>query len=183
MNTESPLQQFRPALRFLMLFVAVYVAGNLLYGLYIESYRPAPDPATSWVTRQVALVLTIFDEPVAVVISKDGPTVLLNNQTRTVLRVYEGCNGLNVFIVFVSFLVAFGGKIKNMLIYIVIGCLILHVANLLRIILLYETAVHRPLFFYYFHKYFFTAVLYLIVFVLWIQWTRFKSAGHAIAKA
>ena len=82
-----------------------------------------------------------------------------------------------------SFLVAFGGKIKNMLIYIVIGCLILHVANLLRIILLYETAVHRPLFFYYFHKYFFTAVLYLIVFVLWIQWTRFKSAGHAIAKA
>ncbi len=180
MKSESPLREFRPALRFLSIFVAVYFLCNVLYGIYVESFNPAPDPTTVWVTGQVAYILSKFEAPVTVVISQGEPTVLLNRVDKTVLRVFEGCNGLNVMIVFVAFLIAFGGKIKNILLYTLMGFLILHLANLLRIILLFETALHRPLYFFYFHKYFFTAILYLVVFALWIQWTRMKSVRAVV---
>ena len=106
------------------------------------------------------------------VVSPIEPIVLLKNQQRTMLRVFEGCNGLNVMIVFISFIIAFGGRAKQVIVFLVAGCVLLHIFNLLRIILLYFTASYRPSFFYYFHKYFFTAILYLVVFGLWFVWVE-----------
>ncbi len=184
-SLSSTFQEFRPALRFLMIFVGIYIVGNVVYGVYVESYKPLPDPVTHWVTHQSAVLLTAFSEPVVSVVSDKGPYVLMKKDVRTVLSVFEGCNGLNVMIVFVSFVIAFGGKVRQMLVFTAAGCLIVHAANLLRIMLLYETALYRPAFFYYFHKYFFTAVLYVVVFGLWygwIEWSRraSKKVTHAV---
>jgi exosortase family protein XrtF len=178
MRSDSALKEFRPALRFVMIFAGVYLAGNLLYGLYIEFYRPLPDPMTWWVTQQVASLLTMFGNPTDILNVSNEPIVILKKAGdvgKTVLRVFEGCNGLNVLIVFSAFVIAFGGRLKPMVIFLLIGGVVVHLANLSRIILLYYTALHRPTLFYYFHKYFFTAVLYLVVFGLWIIWTRMKT--------
>ena len=182
-NLSTSLKEFKPALRFLLVFIGVYIAGNVIYGVYVEWYKPLPDPVTRWVTTQSAILLTAFSEPVEAVVRPDYPHVLLTRNNETILSVFEGCNGINVMIVFASFLIAFGGKAKQILVFLLMGCLILHLANLLRLTLLYLTAIHRPLFFYYFHKYFFTAILYLVVFALWIQWTRMKPKISAPAKA
>ena len=163
-------REFKPALRFVAFFAGAYISGNLLYGGYVEFYKPRPDPVSILVTSQSAFLLTACTEPVQAIISEHEPIVLLANQQRTVLRVFEGCNGLNVMIVFVSFVIAFGGKTRQLLVFLLSGCALLHLVNLLRIMLLYQTALYRPLFFYYFHKYFFTAILYLVVFGLWFVW-------------
>ena len=180
---RTVFRDFRPALRFLVIFMSSYLIGNVIYGLYVESYRPQPDPMTRWTTSQSAILLAVFSGPVEAVVSQKGPFVLLKRNDKTILSVFEGCNGINVMIVFGSFLVAFGGRQKKIIVFLAIGCLVLHIANLLRLILLYLTAIHRPLFFYYFHKYFFTAVIYLVVFALWIQWTRMKPQERASVKA
>ena len=182
MKNRTTWKEFKPALRFLLVFVASYFVGNVLYGLYVEAYNPLPDPMTVWVTVQVAQVLSTPEIPVSVLQSTTEPIVWLVRDTKTILGIFEGCNGLNVVIVFISFLVAFGGRVRVMVIYVVGGSLVLHAANLLRISLLYQTALYRPLVFYYFHKYFFTAVLYFVVFALWFQWTRIKSSSRVSAK-
>lgn len=183
MKNKTPVSEFKPALKFLLIFVGTYLVGNILYGLFVEYYKPAPDPLTILVTNQTAYVLTILEEPVQSIISTIGPIVALRNADRTVLNVFEGCNGLNVMIVFASFLLAFGGGTRRMMIFLFTGCLILHTANILRLFLLYLTAIHRPLYFYYFHKYFFTAVLYLVVFGLWLLWMRMNSRKREPVKA
>src|SRR5690606_16923925 len=149
----------------------VYVVGNVLYGLYIESFGDEVDAVTRVVTEHTSALLHATGEETSTGDRAGRPIVLLmNNSAGTVLNVFEGCNGLNVMIVFVAFLVAFGGPIKKMAWFIPAGLLIIHVFNLLRIALLYYVATHFEQYFYFFHKYLFTAILYAVVFALWIVW-------------
>ncbi len=170
---------YKPALTFLLVFVGCYFVGNVLYGLYVEFYYPLPDPATVWVTDQTTAILSLFGDNVIDRPGVNEPTMLVvqNMDHRIILRVFEGCNGINVMIVFISFVAAFGGSIKRIMFFMPLGLLVIHASNLLRILLLYFTAVNRPMLFYYFHKYFFTAALYVIVFGLWGIWMKFNGRG------
>ena len=87
-----------------------------------------------------------------------------------IVSVYEGCNGLNVAIVFLAFLLAFGPYEKKLVWYAVLGLLILHLSNLLRIVLLFVVSIQMPHFLYFTHKYLFTAFIYFFVFLLWLGW-------------
>jgi exosortase family protein XrtF len=173
MESRTLLQEFRPAIKFLLIFVVVYLTGNVIYGIWIEQMKPRPDQMTIIVTNQTVFFLKLMDEPVAALVSQVGPTVsVVRDGWGTAIRVFEGCNGINVMIVFIAFLVAFGGNWKSVTLFTVAGLVIIHIANLLRIGLLYYTAVNRPQFFYYFHKYFFTGILYSMVFILWYLWVN-----------
>ncbi len=182
-NEQTIFRRFRPALRFLLIFVGAYLIGNIFYGLFIEYYRPGPDPLTVWVSQQTAFIIGVLGDEVATVVSDDAPYILIVQGGKTILRVFEGCNGLNVMIVFGAFLLAFGGPASHRIVFFLAGCVVLHIANLLRVLLLFYTAIHRPIFFYYFHKYFFTAALYAIVFALWFLWIHFKSKTRESAQA
>src|SRR6187549_2028952 len=108
------VENFKPALLFLAKFLAIYFIGNILYGLYVESCGSAPDVFTRGVTQQVTLVLKSFDAKVHSDVNANAPTVFIEKAGVVVLNVYEGCNGINVVIVFVAFLVAFGGPKKKL---------------------------------------------------------------------
>jgi exosortase family protein XrtF len=170
------IKEFRPALMFLAKFLAIYFLGNIIYGIYIESFNDRPDAITRSVTRQTVITLNVLGYQTRMEDHPSNPKVRLKQNERNVLNVFEGCNGINVMIVFVAFLFAFGGPLKKMMIFLPIGLLIIHLANLLRISLLFDLALHNQKHFYYYHKYFFTATLYLIVFALWAVWViRFNE--------
>jgi len=164
------IKEFRPALLFLGKFLAIYFIGNILYGIFIESYGTKADPVTVSVTMQTCNIIhqTVADCRYETNLSR--PTVDLSTNGRTMLAIFEGCNGINVMIVFVAFVIAFGGPAKKQLWFIPTGISVIHVCNLIRLTLLYSTALYNKQYFYYFHKYFFTAALYLVVFILWFLW-------------
>lgn len=164
------IKEFKPALMFLGKFLAIYFAGNLLYGGLTEYQKPAADPATTLVAVHSAALLQLFSKNVYTEPNPQGPTMFLISNGRVILSIYEGCNGVNVMIVFFAFIVAFGGKFWCIAIFIPTGLLIIHWSNLFRVALLYLLADNNSRHFYYYHKYFFTATLYLIVFALWIAW-------------
>jgi exosortase family protein XrtF len=164
------LREFRPTILFLGKFLGLYLAGNLLYGAYVTAYYPKPDPVTSWVTAQSAGALTLAGWEVAAVDRPGKPTTDIVYEGRPVIAVYEGCNGLNVVIVFLSFLLAFGPYARPMLWFVPLGLLVIHISNLLRVMLLFIVALEYPDFLYFTHKYLFTAFIYLFVFALWMWW-------------
>ena len=177
------MSDFRPALRFVAWFLVIYVGGNLIYGLYIEAYRPAPDSMTILVTKQSAAIVNSVSPPVSVKPLQSRPIVYMNNNDRIVLEVFEGCNGLNVMVIFLAFVIAYGGTTRRLIGFSAAGLIVIHLANLARIILLYITAMRWPQYFYYFHKYFFTACLYAVVFVLWLVWIRWSGKTRKDASA
>lgn len=166
----SLLREFRPALMFLGKFLALYLAGNIVYGLFIESYGTHPDPITRMVTFHTAHVLRMTGYEAGVRDHDTRPLIGLTEHGSTVLNIFEGCNGINVMIVFVAFMFAFGGNIRRLTVFVPAGLLIIHFFNLIRLVLLYHLAGSGSPQFYYYHKYVFTGILYLVVFVLWAIW-------------
>lgn len=167
-----------PAIRFLIVFLTTYFGLSIGYGLWIESYNGEADFLTKEVTREVAGIVTILGrEEVVTQLSTEAPTVFLKEGQRIILEVYEGCNGVNVMIVFLSFVFAFGGATKARIAGFVAGGLVLiHLANLVRLIMLYEFAFGDMQIFHYYHKYIFTAVLYFLIFAMWWLWiTRWSG--------
>lgn len=164
------LKEFGPALMFLAKFLAIYFAGNVVYGIFIESYQESPDPITIETTRQTSWLLNELGQNTGVIYQPESPLVTLQNEEIGVVNVYEGCNGINVMIIFVAFLFAYGGPKRFFVWFVPTGLALIHLINLARIALLYFTAVHKSDHFYYYHKYFFTAILYMVVFCLWALW-------------
>jgi exosortase family protein XrtF len=167
-----PIHEFRHTILFLVKFIAIYLIGNLLYGFYVTSYKPKPDPATRIVSQHTAVVLDICGSPAIAAddVRKATTNIIFND--RAILAVYEGCNGLNTMIIFVAFVFAFGPVSRTMLWFVPLGLAIIHLANLARITMLFYVTVHMPRYLYFTHKYLFTAILYLVIFLLWIWWVK-----------
>lgn len=162
--------EFKPTFLFLGRFLGFYLVGNLLYGLFITSYGNQPDPVTAWVTTQCADILSLAGWNSQPVHNAHRPTTSIILDGRAIVSVYEGCNGINVAIIFVSFLFAFGPYVRALGWFVPAGVLIIHLANLGRIILLFWVALSFPRFLYFAHKYLFTVVIYAVVFLMWLWW-------------
>lgn len=167
---SSLVKEFRPTIYFLLKFLGIYLVGNLLYGLYITAYNPRPDPLTSIITVQSAAVANVIGFDASARPHERKPNVGLLSGERVVVNVYEGCNSLNVMIVFVAFVLGFGPLRKEMWWFIPAGLLIIYLANIARILFLYWITIDFPEQSYFAHKYLFTAFIYLIVFGLWVWW-------------
>jgi exosortase family protein XrtF len=166
------VSEFKPTIFFLLKFVGLYLVGNILYGLFITAYEPKPDPVTRTVTEQTAIVLQVCGYRVSVEDREARPTTDITYFGKRKLSVYEGCNGINTMIIFIAFLLAFGPISRPLLWFIPLGLLIIHFANLSRIALLFFVSEYLPKAMYFTHKYFFTAILYVVIFALWLWWVR-----------
>jgi exosortase family protein XrtF len=168
----SILKENKPAIVFLLTFVGLYLLLNTVYGFYVNSFLPQPDPITLVVSKHVAWLLSWWDESVTYALKVGYKNVILKNSYRTVIEVFEGCNSVNVMIVFVSFMAAFRGKLKSTIIFSMVGLVIIYGINLFRVAMLYGIEIYLPRYLYFFHKYLFTGALYAVVFLLWFVWAR-----------
>jgi exosortase family protein XrtF len=170
MSKVFSLNEFRPTLLFLGKFLGLYLAGNLLYGLYVTSYGHSSDPVTRFVTTQVAIILHSLNHDIVTIDHPHKATIMMQLNQRNIISVFEGCNGINMVIIYISFILAFGPYIKKIVLFILIGVAIIHVFNLLRISGLFLIALYFPDYLFFTHKYLFTAFIYLVVFMLWLIW-------------
>ncbi len=97
---------------------------------------------------------------------------------KVVGRIIEGCNAISVIILFVSFIVAFSGKLKPTLLYIFVGSALIYLLNILRIVLLVVLVYNYPTEEHLLHGVLFPLIIYGIVFILWVIWVN-KFSKHA----
>ena len=77
------------------------------------------------------------------------------------------CDGLSLFILFVSFLAVFKGKIWFKTLFISLGIVLIHFLNVSRVLALALIVVYSPESLDFHHKYSFTLFVYLVIFFLW----------------
>lgn len=169
---KSLLKKYKPALFFIAKFVAFYLALNVMYGILVESYGNQADLFTSIATAHTSQVLNLFGLDTDYFHSAGNSNVIIHSEVYgNVLSVYEGCNGINVMIIFFSFLMAFKWS-KDLIWFVPVGVLFIHLGNLIRISLLYVVSIRMPSYLYFSHKYLFTAFIFIIVFILWFWWLK-----------
>jgi exosortase family protein XrtF len=103
------------------------------------------------------------------------PRTYISWNNSRIVSVFEGCNGINVEIVFLTFLVSFGPWNLRLLWFAIAGSIVVYVMNITRIIFLFWVTIKVPDYFYFVHKYLFTASIYVIVFALWLWWVAVLS--------
>lgn len=96
--------------------------------------------------------------------------VIING--KFVARVIEGCNAVSVIILFISFIVAFAGKLKSTLFYCFAGSILVYVFNLIRIVVLSVGLYHYPWRREIMHGVIFPMIIYGTVFLLWMVWVK-----------
>ncbi|MDZ7846827.1 MAG: exosortase family protein XrtF [Owenweeksia sp.] len=141
-------QEFKPTVYFLVKFFVIYFGFSWLYGFYISSYDTAAPPKTDPITRFVTYNCTRS----AAAMGYEPRVEEDDHLNRTVMpevtydsvwldeiyavSIEEGCNGINTMVLFLAFVIAYGGQLINMLIFIPAGVIFIHLANIGRLLLL-----------------------------------------------
>lgn len=151
------------------------MVGNILYGLWVVSYGNVADPFTVIVANHSAFLLHFVGINAQIAPSTLLPNVSIILNEQVVVNVYEGCNAINVSILFVAFIMAYKGKFQKAVTFIVLGLMAIYVFNLFRVSGLFLVAKYFPQYLYLTHKFIFTGIIYAFVFFLWFLWVHSNS--------
>ncbi|RSK39941.1 exosortase family protein XrtF [Mangrovimonas spongiae] len=178
------LKTYNSVIKFILTFLMVYVVLIFGYRLYLQMSTGQvyyPDYVTKLVADQSAILLNDFGYKAAVFPHPNEASVKLFLNEKYVARVIEGCNAISVIILFLSFIIAFSGKLKTTIIFGLVGGVLIYVVNLFRIAVLAIGFYHYPEYENILHGVVFPAIIYGMVFLLWIVWVnRFsKVSAHA----
>lgn len=124
------------------------------------------------VSENTQQVLQFFADNSSIEESDEHPYMKLFYEQKYVARIVEGCNAISVIILFISFVVAFSGKLQTTLLFIFGGSLLIYVLNVLRIAALSALIFYFPKQEPFLHGVLFPLYIYGIVFILWLIWVR-----------
>ena len=170
---KNYLIQFRPFLIFISTFFAAYIVLTVLYKSYLNSFGVNDvDGITVLVGKNVEQLMHVFSCDVKIFKSIANSWLEVWYNGRYYVRIVEGCNAVSVIILFVSFVLAFSGKFKTTLSFILLGVLLIYVFNVVRIALLVVLLFHFSEYKHFLHGTFFPLIIYGLVFLLWIFWVN-----------
>jgi len=169
------LQHYKPFLLFLGKFIVSYLILSIIYQSYLNRFdasKAEVDLFTEIVADQSATVLSWFDSKSYTMPHLKEPSVKLIYKGKYISRIIEGCNAISVIILFISFVIAFTGKFKNTVLFILFGTILIHILNIGRIALLCVGLYYFPNLEHLLHGVVFPLIIYGIVFLLWIVWVN-----------
>lgn len=154
--------------------------GYHLYLGFSNGSQHYPDYFTNLVARQTNTLLNGIGYNTNILPHPNEASMKVIINGKFVARVIEGCNALSVIILFLSFIIAFAGKLKSTLIYCFAGSIIIYAFNLIRIVILSVGLYRYPWRKEILHNIIFPLLIYGTVFILWMVWVnRFsKSVNH-----
>lgn len=167
------VQKYAPVIRFIFTFLGTYLLLAFLYNLYLQNFRSAeyyPDPLTHLVAVQSEAVVAGLGYDSEIRSGYPEMTMHLFVEGKFVARIIEGCNAASIIILFISFMLAFAGKWKTTLLFILAGVVIIYVTNILRIALMAVGIFEYPWHAHFLHTIAFPLVIYGAVFLLWVLW-------------
>ncbi len=173
--------KYKPFLLFLGKFFLTYLLLTVFYQFYLNQFdekKFETDGFTTLVADQVQQVLFFSDVDASAVPHESQPTIKLFYNKKYVARIIEGCNAASVMILFAAFVIAFTGKWKHTILFLLSGCLLIHVLNIIRIALLSAALYHFPEQEHLLHGVVFPLFIYGVVFILWVIWVN-KFSSYA----
>jgi len=173
--------QYKPFFIFLIKFLLLYVILTVVYKGYLGQYdaeKFQTDGITTSVALQVEKTLYFLGEPVTTAPSTQDASVVILLRDKPIVRIIEGCNAVSIMILFAAFIFAFSSGWKKTFLYIVVGIILIHILNVIRIVLLTMAIDRYPEQEHVLHGVIFPLFIYGVVFLLWVLWVQ-KFSGYA----
>ena len=155
-----------------MLVYAVLSFAYKLYLDYSDGSKFYPDYVTNLTAKQSESLLDSLGYEASIEEHTDEPSMKLIINNKYVARVIEGCNSISIIILFISFIIAFAGRLKPTIIYLLAGSVLIYAVNLFRIVILSIGLFHYPWRRDILHNIIFPIIIYGMVFLLWMVWVN-----------
>ncbi|WP_347922770.1 exosortase family protein XrtF [Pontimicrobium sp. SW4] len=167
--------KYKSVIKFILTFVLVYAVLSMSYKLYLDysdGSKYYPDYVTNLTAKQSESLLDSLGYNASIEVHPDEPSMKLIINNKYVARVIEGCNSVSVIVLFISFIIAFSGRLKPTIIYLLAGSVLIYAVNLMRIVILSIGLFHYPWRRDILHNIIFPLIIYGIVFLLWMVWVN-----------
>ena len=169
---------------FLVKFFATYFILFGAYSFYLHKTQQKSDvfvcsPITNQVARHVYKISEMLGYDASIEQNTDELSIAFVLNGQYVSRIIEGCNSVSIVILFLSFIIAFSGSLKNTILFGLFGSALIYIVNILRIIALSVLYHKYPVYQSELHDLLFPAIIYGLTFVLWITWVKYFSNLNA----
>jgi len=162
---------------FLVKFFISYLIMVGLYSYYLSKTQEKEtlyscSPVTQKVAHQTAKAIHLLGYKAEVEQHQDELSLKITVNGNYVSRVIEGCNSISIIILFLAFIIAFSGSVKATILFGLIGSALIYVTNIFRIAILSIGILEYPAQQEILHSLIFPAIIYGMVFLLWVIWVN-----------
>jgi exosortase/archaeosortase family protein len=194
---RKSFEQFPPQVRIFLLRGLVFFAiWKFLYLFFWAQPRTLDGPLTNTVGRQSVWMLNKLYQtqgfkatPVVAVTRMEGEYQVakvskIDRDGKHLLNIADDCNGLELFVLYIGFILSMPAAFRRKAIYLLGGVAIIHLVNLLRCVGLSALLMHWDRYFDLAHHYIFKIMVYSTIFVLWVRFSNnlsvFKTAHEPV---
>ncbi|NQY05531.1 MAG: exosortase family protein XrtF [Flavobacteriaceae bacterium] len=172
-------QKYKGVIRFILIFLGVYILLSFSYHYYLswsEGKDYYPDYVTYKVAHQSEKLICKMGFPVDVELHEELKGLKLLVHNRYTALIVEGCNAISVIILFIAFVISFYQGIKRTVLFVLVGGTLIYLFNVLRIAIITILYYRFPQYEKILHQIIFPALIYGMVFLLWMYWVKqFKN--------
>ena len=154
-----------------------------MYYLFLFDGRVVDKPLTDWSTKVTVKCLRIlypnkkieFNEECCIVKESNQSITCvdyINNDGIKILGVADGCNALEIYVLYVGFLFAFPASFKRVFLFSVLGVILIYLSNVVRLTTLAIMNIGLMNTVDIAHHYLFKMIVYILIFLLWILFTK-----------
>ena len=131
-----------------------------------------PDFITNLVANQSSELISSFGYDAEVLPHKTETSMKLYMNQVYLARIVEGCNAISIIILFVAFVISFAENFKKTFLFLFAGGALIYAVNIVRIAILAIAIYKYPEYTDTLHGVVFPAIIYGMVFLLWMIWVR-----------
>jgi exosortase family protein XrtF len=194
---KKAFEQFPPQIRiFLLRGLVLFGIWKFVYLFFWAQPRTLDGPLTNtvgsqsvWILNQVYQTKGFKATPVVAVTRMEGDYQIakvskIDKDGKHLLNIADDCNGLELFILYIGFILSMPATIKRKVVYLIGGVFIIHIVNLLRCVGLSALLMHWDRYFDLAHHYIFKIMVYSTIFVLWVRYSNnlsvFKTSHEPV---
>lgn len=161
-------------IKFLIIFCTSLLVWLFAYEVFLKPARIPDRQLTKVLTQTVCLMIDLTGKDCYYTDARTpGDTyIFIAPKERQVIRIGNSCNGLELFLLFALFIIAYPGKWKIKIPYILSGLAIIYIINSFRTYWLTMMAYYKYPYYDLFHRYIFILLVYGIVFIMWMMWAN-----------
>ena len=161
-------------------FFATYFILSGIYSIYLHKTQIKTDifscsPITKKVAEHTNSLSNFFGYNSRVEQNETELSMRYYLNDQHIVSIVEGCSSISIIILFLSFIIAFSGSIKNTIFFGMFGMVTIYLVNLFRILLLAILYQKYPQHEFLLHSLLFPLVVYGYIFLLWIIWVKYFS--------
>ena len=182
---KKAFEQFPPQVRiFLLRGIVLFAIWKFVYLFFWAQPRTLDGPLTNtvgsqsvWILNQVYQTKGFKATPGVAVTRMEGDYQIakvskIDKEGKHLLNIADDCNGLELFILYIGFILSMPATIKRKVVYLIGGVFIIHIVNLLRCVGLSALLMHWDRYFDLAHHYIFKIMVYSTIFVLWVRYSN-----------